>query len=120
MHGLEDLESLIHMFTCFTAESDLQFGEGISKFMFICSDKFRALLTVKHEIELRDGLDLECSGSFSIVVALDGAEYYMLIFVGPTIGFESGFESHARRASGRPEIYNYTLIITDNCLQLHQ
>ena len=68
--------------------------------MLICSDKFRALLTVEHEIELWDGLDLESSGSLSIVVALDGAEYYMLISVGPTVGFESGFESHARRASG--------------------
>ena len=59
MHRLELLESLIHMLAGFATQCYLKLTKCISKLYLISTDEFRTLLTVKHEVELWDGLHLE-------------------------------------------------------------
>lgn len=120
MHWFKLFESLVHMITSLAAEGHLKFTQGVSKLMLISTNKFRAFLSVQKEVELGDWLDLESLSCFTIVIALDCAEHNVLVLISSTIGLKSWLEAHARAASWRPEINDYSCICANNCLELNK
>ena len=77
-------------------EGHLQLSESAAELVLIGTHKLGAFLAMEHEVELRDGLDLEGLASLSVVVRLYRTENDMLILVcasGPLVRW---LEAHAR------------------------
>ena len=106
------------MFTSFAAECRLKLAESLAETVLVCSDKFVTLLAIQDEIELGNRLDLESRGSLAIRTTLDSAEDDMLDAISTSLSLKNGLESHARRASRRPEVNDNATIVPNDSLQL--
>ena len=106
------------MFTSFAAECRLKLAESLAETVLVCSDEFVTLLAIQDEIELGNRLDLESRGSLAIRTTLDSAEDDMLDAISTSLSLKNGLESHARRASRRPEVNDDTTIVPNDRLQL--
>ena len=104
------------MLSSFAGERHLKLSESVAELGLTRAHELRTLLTVQHEVELRDGLHLKSLTCLAIVVSLHGAEYYVLVLIGAAGSLEGWLEAHARRTTWRPKVYHYALVVADNCL----
>ena len=108
------------MFARFATQSLIDDCEIFSEFYFICSHLRGWLLSVKHEIELRNRGDLEILSRFSVLVNIDCAKNYVFIWVAFCCWFKCWLETNTWRAPRWPKIYDNTLVVFDNFLKLNK
>lgn len=73
--------------------------ESIAELHRVGTDELSTLLSMQHEVELRDRLHLEGLARLSVVVRLHGAKYDVLVMVRPGRAFVRWFEAHAGPAT---------------------
>ena len=120
MHGFKQFEVLVHVLVRFSAECCLQLAQSLSELLFIGPHKFCHFFLPQDEVKLRNRLYLESHGSFSVLVTLHRTEHNMLVLVGASSPLKRGFESHARTARWRPEIYDDPGVVFDDFLKLNE
>ena len=104
------------MLSSLACERHLKLSERVAELGLTRAHELRTLLTVQHEVELRDGLHLKSLAGLAIVVSLHGAEDYVLVLICAAGSLERWLEAHAGRAARRPEVYHHALVVADNCL----
>ena len=107
------------MFSSLACECHLKLAKSVAELGLTGARELRALLSIEHEVELRDRLHLKSLAGLAIVVSLHGAEDYVLVLIGAAGSLKRRLKPHARRAARRPKVYHYALVVADNCLQLH-
>ena len=108
------------MLVRFSAECCLQLAQRLSELLFISPHKLCHFFLPQDEVKLRNRLYLESHGGFSVLVTLHRTEHNMFVLVGASSPLERGFESHARTACWRPEIYDNPRVVFDDFLKLNQ
>ena len=108
------------MLASFATKSLLDLAESSAELDLTGPYKLVALLTIEHKVELWDRLDLESLGCFSVTITFNSTEDDMFVSICPSSTLVCGFEIHARAASRRPEVNDNSMIVLDNCLELHK
>lgn len=88
--------------------------------MFACANKLVTLLSVKHKVKLWNWLHLESLGNLTIIVRLNCAKDNMLVLISTGSTLIGRLKPHTRSASWWPEINHYTMVVSNDCLKLHQ
>ena len=108
------------MLKCLSTECLLQNSKCGREFVWICSYKLGALLSVKDEVKLWNTLHLVCNWCFSVVICLHSAECNILVLIWSGSTLKCWLKSHAWTATGRPKVNDNSSEIFNDLLQLDQ
>ena len=78
-----------------TRESLLDLTKSSIKLVLISTYESRMLLTIQHEVELRDRADLESHGCITGLICLHSAEHDAAVLISSSLGLKDRLESHA-------------------------
>lgn len=82
-----------------------------SKFMFICSNEFSMLLSIKKETKLRDRSNIVSLCNITYSIDVNSTENNIFVFISMSSTFINWFESHTRSTSCWPKVNDNSLII---------
>ena len=89
----------------------VELSKVCSKLNFIGPDKLRMFLAVEVKVELRNRANVIRLSGISHSITFDSTENYILIFVSSGRSLKGRLKTHAGCASGRPEIYDDSLVL---------